>query len=119
MFANYEIEFAADPLDASLNEDQILGLYRIVQELLNNANKHSRADKVSMALTDDGDFVQFRYSDDGVGTELSGLEGSYQHMGITGIEKRVQSLEGRAVFRSAPDQGFHVAIRIPKQTTER
>jgi PAS domain S-box-containing protein len=119
MFANYEIEFAADPLDASLNEDQILGLYRIVQELLNNANKHSRADKVSMALADDGDFVQFRYSDDGVGTELSGLEGSYQHMGITGIEKRVQSLEGRAVFRSAPDQGFHVAIRIPKQTTER
>ncbi|WP_276356914.1 PAS domain S-box protein [Cohnella caldifontis] len=119
MFANYEIEFSSDQLDVALNEDQILGMYRIVQELLNNANKHSKADKVSMALTDDGSFVHFRYSDDGVGTNLSGLEGSYQHMGITGIEKRVQSLEGQAVFRSAPGQGFHVAVRIPKQTTER
>jgi len=118
MFANYEIEFTADQMRASLNEDQILGLYRIVQELLNNATKHSRASKVSIALTDDEEFVHFQYSDDGVGTQLSGLESSFQHMGIAGIEKRVHSLEGKAVFRSAPRMGFHVAIQIPKQTTE-
>lgn len=117
MFANYEIVFNADPMDVPLNEDQILGLYRIVQELLNNATKHSRASKVSMSLTDDGEYIHFRYSDDGVGTRLSGLAGSFSHMGIAGIEKRVHSLEGNAVFRSAPQQGFHVDIRIPRQTT--
>ncbi|GIQ61557.1 hypothetical protein PACILC2_01250 [Paenibacillus cisolokensis] len=87
MFANYEIEFSAEQLDCSLNEEQILGVYRIVQELLNNASKHSRATKVTMALTGRNDHIYFSYSDDGIGIDLSALEGSFQHMGIAGIEK--------------------------------
>ncbi|MFC5529609.1 PAS domain S-box protein [Cohnella yongneupensis] len=119
MFANYEIEFQADEMAGPLDEDQILGVYRIVQELLNNATKHSRALKVTMSLANEGGDIAFRYSDDGVGVRLSQLEGSFQHMGIAGIEKRVQSLEGKVDFRSAPGKGFHVTIRFPKHTTER
>lgn len=119
MFANYEIEFHADEMAGSLDEDQILGVYRIVQELLNNATKHSRASKVIMSLTDEDSCFTFRYSDDGVGVRLSRLEGSFQHMGIAGIEKRVQSLEGKVDFRSAPRKGFHVTIQFPKHMNER
>jgi len=119
MFANYEIEFNAEGMDAPLQEEQILGLYRIVQELLNNATKHSRASRVRMSLEDGGDAIRFRYDDDGVGVQLSRLEGSFQHMGLAGIEKRVLSLEGEVDFDSAPKMGFHVTIRIPKHTTER
>jgi len=114
MFANYEIEFAADASAASLDEERILGLYRIVQELLNNANKHSKAQKVSIALTEADNGLAFAYADDGVGMDLTGYEGSFRHMGLAGIEKRVLSLEGRVAFRSAPRQGFRVDIRIPK-----
>lgn len=119
MFSNYEIEFHAEQVDAMLHEDQILSVYRIVQELLNNATKHSQAGHVVMSLDDGGDYVQFRYSDDGVGMDISRLEGSYQHMGISGIEKRVLSLDGEVQVESAPNQGFHVTITIPKQTVER
>lgn len=119
MFANYEIEFTAEPADAPLQEDQILGMYRIVQELLNNASKHSKAGKVTMSLGRSGDTLRFMYSDDGVGLELSALEGSFQHMGIAGIEKRVLSLEGKVEFRSAPRHGFHVAIQFPIWTQVR
>jgi two-component system, NarL family, sensor histidine kinase ComP len=114
MFANYEIEFSAGELIGALNEEQILGVYRIVQELLNNASKHSKATKVTMALSEQGDGVYFTYSDDGVGTQLSKLEGSFQHMGIAGIEKRVLSLEGEVEIQSAPREGFRVFIRFPK-----
>ena len=114
MFANYEIEFSAEQLDCSLNEEQILGVYRIVQELLNNASKHSGATKVTMALTGRDDHIYFSYSDDGIGIDLSALEGSFQHMGIAGIEKRVLSLEGNVEFTSAPQKGFHVNIHFPK-----
>lgn len=116
MFANYEIEFLPECQDCSLQEDQILGVYRIVQELLNNANKHSRADKVTMTLAVTEDHLYFSYSDDGVGMDLSAFEGSFQHMGIAGIEKRVLSLEGEVGLMSAPKQGFHVKIRIPTTT---
>ncbi|GFN29778.1 sensor histidine kinase [Paenibacillus xylaniclasticus] len=119
MFANYEIEFHAGALEAPLHEDQILGIYRIVQELLNNASKHSQASRVTIALVDGERHIQFRYSDDGVGVDLARLGGSYQHMGIAGIEKRVLSLEGAIDVQSAPNEGFHVNVTFPKQTIER
>ncbi|MCR2805820.1 sensor histidine kinase [Paenibacillus soyae] len=119
MFANYAIEFHAGPIDVPLHEDQILGVYRIVQELLNNASKHSRASRVVMSLEDVGAHMHFRYADDGVGIDLAELESSYEHMGIAGIEKRVLSLEGEVDVRSAPNQGFHVTVTFPKQTIER
>jgi two-component system sensor histidine kinase ComP len=116
MFSNYEIQFSAEQLDCSLHEEQILGLYRIVQELLNNATKHSKASKVTMVLTGKKDHIVFSYSDNGVGMDLSAFEGSFQHMGIAGIEKRVFSLEGEIELKSAPNKGFHVNICLPLNT---
>lgn len=117
MFANYEIEFHADRLDAALNEDQIVGVYRIVQELLNNASKHSRAERVTMTIEDDGDLVRFQYADDGVGVDRERLASSFQHMGIAGIEKRALSLDGDVEVRTAPNEGFRVTVTFPKLTT--
>ncbi|MCI3921210.1 PAS domain S-box protein [Paenibacillus sp. TRM 82003] len=117
MFANYEIEFLADGIQFNLNEEQILGMYRIVQELLNNANKHSQANRVIMSLIEQDGCVVFTYSDDGVGMNLFGLEGSFQHMGLAGIEKRIMSIEGKVDFQSAPREGFHVRIEFPKIKT--
>ncbi|WP_246042362.1 PAS domain S-box protein [Cohnella pontilimi] len=114
MFANYEIEFTPDAFDHPLDEEQILGMYRVVQELLNNASKHSEATKVRMVLGSSGDRVEFAYSDDGKGMDLSSFEGSFQNMGLTGIEKRVFSLGGHVKFQSSLGQGFHVNISFSK-----
>jgi two-component system sensor histidine kinase ComP len=116
MFSNYEIAFSAEDLDYSLDEEQILGVYRIVQELLNNATKHSKATRVTMVLKSEKDQIYFSYSDDGVGMDLLVFEGSFQHMGIAGIEKRVLSLEGNVEFKSAAQEGFHVNIYLPTNT---
>ncbi|CAN7765325.1 PAS domain S-box protein [Paenibacillus sp. LjRoot153] len=116
MFSNYEIEFSAEQLGYKLTEEQILGVYRIVQELLNNATKHSQANKVAMVLTSEKGKIRFSYSDDGIGMDLSVFEGSFQNMGIAGIEKRVLSLEGDVELKSAPQQGFHVTISLPTTT---
>ncbi|MCM3081952.1 PAS domain S-box protein [Brevibacillus invocatus] len=119
MFSNYEIHFSTDQLDVHLNEEQILGVYRIVQELLNNASKHSHATQVAMTLGSTEEHITFSYSDDGVGMDLTAFEGSFQHMGIAGIEKRVLSLEGIVQFHTAPKEGFHVTIRFPKMMMAR
>jgi two-component system, NarL family, sensor histidine kinase ComP len=119
MFSNYEIEFSSTKLENPLHEDQILGIYRIVQELLNNASKHSKASKVTMKLTGNEEHIHFSYSDNGVGMDLSVFEGSFKHMGIAGIENRVLSLEGDVEIKSAPQEGFHVDITIPTTTQQK
>jgi len=119
MFSNYEIDFTAMDLIHSLNEDQILGLYRIVQELLNNATKHSKASKVTMNLISKQDYIHFSYGDNGVGIDLTSFGGSFKHMGLAGIENRVLSLEGKVEFHSAPQEGFHMDITIPTITTQK
>jgi PAS domain S-box-containing protein len=116
MFTNYEIEFSATDFETPLNEDQILGIYRIVQELLNNATKHSKATKITIALTGSKDHIHFSYNDNGVGMDLSVYEGSFKNMGIAGIENRALSLEGKVEINSAPQEGFHMNIYI--QTTK-
>ncbi|MDR6120429.1 two-component system sensor histidine kinase ComP [Bacillus sp. SLBN-46] len=119
MFSNYEIEFDAENMQIPLNEDQILGMYRIVQELLNNATKHSKATKVTMKLASNQEQVYFSYNDDGVGVELCGMEGSYKHMGIAGIENRVLSLEGEVKVHSVTGHGFQVNITLPTTTKQK
>lgn len=119
MFSNYEIEFTAEPQNIPLNEDQLLGMYRIVQELLHNAAKHSQASQVKIALSGTDEQLFFTYADDGVGMDMSAYEGSIQHMGLAGIEKRVLSLEGRVELQSALNAGFCVRIRFPIQSSER
>ena len=119
MFSNYEIDFSTMELIHPLNEDQILGLYRIVQELLNNATKHSKATKVTMNLTSKQEYIHFSYADNGVGIELTSIGGSFKHMGLAGIENRVLSLEGKVEFHSAPQEGFHMDITIPTITSQK
>lgn len=122
MFSNYEIEFSAMNLANPLNEDQILGTYRIVQELLNNATKHSKATKVKMELKVNNEKILFSYKDNGVGMDLTIFEDSFKHMGIAGIKNRVLSLEGEVEIISAPQEGLQVDIYIPitmKQKGER
>lgn len=113
MFTNYEIEFSALELKNPLNEDQILAIYRIVQELLNNATKHSQASKVTMSLCEDQDHIHYSYNDNGVGVDLSGFDGAFNHMGLAGITNRVLSVEGKIDIKSAPHEGFQVDIYIP------
>lgn len=119
MFSNYEIDFSAMELKNPLNEDQILGMYRIVQELLNNATKHAKATKVTMNLTSKRDYIHFSYADNGVGMDLTSFGGSFKHMGLAGIENRVLSLEGKVEVHSAPHEGFYLDITIPTITMQK
>ncbi|WP_442600021.1 sensor histidine kinase [Neobacillus sp. D3-1R] len=113
MFSNYEIEFTANNMNRELNEEQILGIYRIVQELLNNASKHSNASLVTMLLEDEDECIHFSYNDNGLGTDIAVHEGSFINMGIAGMKNRVLSLEGEMKIKSFPQKGFHVDIYIP------
>ncbi|EKN63774.1 PAS/PAC sensor signal transduction histidine kinase [Neobacillus bataviensis LMG 21833] len=97
----------------SLNEELTIGIYRIVQELLNNAAKHSKASILSFQIRNQDEKLKIAYSDDGVGFNLEKLFPTFNNMGLSSMRQRVQSLNGQIEFSSQPGQGLKVMIAFP------
>lgn len=113
-------------LDASsfsreLDAETWLIVYRIVQELLNNAQKHSQAGHVRLTLTSEGDRIALLYEDDGIGTSALADEAEERSdrsirirggMGLNGIRERARGLNGCTRFDSGPNQGFRFELHF-------
>ncbi len=86
-------------------------LYRICCELINNTLKYAEADKISINITEGEKFIEFKYSDDGIGFDINDVE--YNGMGLTNIKSRVKSLNGSIEIISSPEKGFYTFIKLP------
>lgn len=113
MRVNFEVKFRSKPIKDELNEEQITAIYRIVQELLRNADKHASARIVMLELELRKGMIYFRYKDDGVGMDVNHMVESFEHMGLSGIKERVASLEGEISFVSERGNGLEVTILMP------
>ncbi|WP_256759383.1 PAS domain S-box protein [Cohnella sp. WQ 127256] len=112
--ANYSIQFNAEHLNHTLDDQKLIALYRIVQELLANATKHSHATEVQIRLFSQTDRLQLEYEDNGVGMDLmKGVKDLFNSIGIYGIKERVRSMGGTIEFRSSENHGLAVRIEIP------
>lgn len=86
-------------------------IYRIVQEALTNACKHSHSDKVSISLTEEGQELCLKVQDWGVGFDLESVgKGKF---GLEGIRQRVRLLGGRLTLESRPDSGTIIEVVVP------
>jgi PAS domain S-box-containing protein len=89
-------------------------LYRIAQEALNNAAKHSRAASVTILLEGRADAVSLIIEDDGVGFDAESTSGANDKgLGLVGIRERAALVGGTAEVESQPGEGTRVIVRIP------
>lgn len=115
-------------------ESVTLHIFRIVQEALNNAEKHARAAHIDMEIKvdrkkghnqdDDVDSVIIAIEDDGEGFEIardkagSGLD-SMQHFGLGGMHERVELIKCfypcSFTIESSVKQGTRVTLQIQKR----
>jgi signal transduction histidine kinase len=86
-----------------------LSAYRIVQEGLTNALKHSRATKADVTVRYRPGEVQLEVRDNGVGTSTTDGPGH----GLVGIRERVKIFGGEMTARSANGGGFVLSTRLP------
>ncbi|MGE6629908.1 histidine kinase [Bacillus sp. NPDC077027] len=98
--------------EMNIDIDSQLNIYRIVQELLSNAVKHSKANQVLIMLICIKDKVVLHYEDDGVGFDPSHLEEHTMSMGVSGIRERVKALNGVLQIHTARGQGMKVEIEM-------
>lgn len=97
--------------------ESFLEVLQIVRESLNNVQKHSKASRVAISLTKQGEMLHIELEDDGTGFPFSGnydlSELEALRIGPGSIKRRVRSLGGELVASSRPGHGATLRIRIP------
>jgi len=88
-------------------------MYRLVQECMTNAVKHSGAGNVSLQLSQRAGAVRMKMQDDGVGFDLAEANRKRESFGLAGMRERVALLGGDIDIQSAPGKGTKVSIAIP------
>lgn len=83
-----------------------VAIYRVLQELLTNMKKHSKATITVVTFQKLGNKVHISYSDNGVGCNLS------KQNGLHNTENRIHSLNGTITFESQPQKGFKAEIKV-------
>jgi two-component system, NarL family, sensor histidine kinase UhpB len=95
-----------------LSDDAGLVVYRVAQEALTNAARHSGASHVSTTLRRGPEGVELAVADDGRGFAFAESE---RGLGIGGMRERALLVGGTLVIESRPGAGTTVRLRIPAQ----
>ena len=107
-----QVQFDSRDLPPRLDEKAQIGLYRILQELLNNVIKHAQATRVMIHLFRADNQLVMRVEDDGRGFdfEAARMKGT---MGVLNILSRVSTLGGEFFSEKTLPHGTVSTIRIP------
>ncbi len=85
-------------------------IYRVLQELMTNMRKHSKASFVALVFDRTHKFLEINYSDNGRGSASIPIE---KGGGLANIESRLKTIKGEVRFDSDLDEGFRAEISIP------
>jgi two-component system sensor histidine kinase UhpB len=94
---------------SDLDGDVQLVVYRVAQEALSNAVRHSGAERIEVALRRGGERVELTVSDDGRGFAF---EASESGLGIAGMRERALLLGGELTIESRPGRGTTVRLSV-------
>jgi len=108
--ANIKSVFSIKDLDQIQDREKQVIVFRILQELVSNACRHSRASEAKVSTSILNDVLYLSVSDNGQGMSLSEWERG-EGMGVRNIQSRVQYLDGTVSMSSA--NGTHFEIEIP------
>ena len=90
---------------------QEFALFRIIQEFINNALKHSGADKLQIRFTETTDKACIVLVDNGIGFDAKKLRD--RGMGLNNVRSRIRPYNGEVEIISRPGRGTRYEINIP------
>ena len=91
-------------------------LFRIIQEALNNVEKHAKADRVGIKLDIDVDMLRITIKDNGIGFDMETVlrdPEKWDHFGIKGILERARLVGGEGRVESKKGKGTKVVVEVP------
>jgi PAS domain S-box-containing protein len=109
--ARVETQLVVDAVP-ELPADVEQSLYRIAQEALNNALKHSAATRVAIHIGMADRVVRLEVRDNGQGFDLEAFK-DRTGIGLASMQERAESLGGQLLIDSNPGQGTCVEVLVP------
>jgi PAS domain S-box-containing protein len=106
-----EVDFrseAPSPLPLEIG----LSLFRVLQEALHNAVKHSRGKRVEIRVVESSNEVHLIVSDSGTGFDIEAARQS-RGLGLTSMQERVRLVNGSISIKSKSMGGTTIHVRVP------
>lgn len=110
------ITVGGDPKISVLPKSLQTTVYRVVQEALNNARKHSGTDVVRIELKESNSELRLEIRDFGCGFDIATAK--HRGFGILGMTERVRLQGGELTLSSEPGAGTKITVRLPIPTNE-
>ena len=110
LVSDVDLAHEAGRQETRLDGDLESAIYRLVQEALNNAVKHSGADSVTVTVRETEETVELRVSDNGSGFEP---EARHRGFGLVGMRERASLAHGKLDIASVPGTGTTVRGSVP------
>jgi signal transduction histidine kinase len=108
-----EIGFRSHDVPSPLLSPEVaLSLFRVLQEALRNAAKHSGVHQVEVQLEQDSGEVHLAISDLGKGFDVEEVKQS-TGLGLTSMHERVRLMNGTITIQSRPMAGTTIHVRVP------
>jgi two-component system, NarL family, sensor kinase len=97
-----EISYQFFGTETNIESSKTINIFRIIQELLNNALRHAKATKIELEIMYDGNSILIRVQDDGISFDSTkGFDG----IGLHNVRNRVSSMNGQIELISEPNRG--------------
>ncbi|MFO7720630.1 MAG: two-component regulator propeller domain-containing protein [Gillisia sp.] len=93
-----------------LNPEKKFVVYRVLQEIMVNMKKHSRASLVALVFTKEEKYLKINYSDNGEGTTRHAIQNGN---GLQNVVNRIFSVKGKFTFETEKGKGLKISILIP------
>jgi signal transduction histidine kinase len=107
--SDMEVEVQSQGVSEKIPDEYRICIYRLVQQALNNAERHSSAKNARVTIEQTAEKILVCVFDDGRGFDLQRVRG----LGILGMEERVRRLGGILTIDSKPGAGTTLRAEFP------
>lgn len=107
-----DIHFDAPDEEYQIADKKAISIYRIIQEIMNNLLKYSKANNFYLDLEIEKDTLRIIAQDDGVGFDKSDIS-TRSGLGLEGIRGRVEHMHGSYNIITKPGSGVRYELSIP------
>jgi len=106
-----EIDFKSQNVP-KLSQETSICLFRVLQEAVHNAAKHSGAKRIEVHLAENSGEIHLNVSDSGKGFDIKAAR-RRRGLGLTSMQERVRLVGGTIAIESKPTGGTTIHVRVP------
>jgi len=109
---NVAVAFVDEDVPPTLPDGVALNVFRVLQEALSNAVKHSGSDRYDVTIRGRGDRIQLDVRDQGRGFDPA-VALATSGLGLVSMQERLRFMNGEVTIESSPGKGTTVRATIP------